>query len=85
MTDDDLVKLMLSKNRAGAEALYDRYAHVLFLAIIRISPQKHIAESILQQTYAKAWHSFENYAPEKQTVLAWMMSIARNIAKGFEV
>ena len=80
MTDADLFKLILLKSRLGAEELYDRYAKALFLAIIRISPKKEIAELVLEQVFLKAWHSFENYRPEKETLLAWMMSIAREMA-----
>ena len=71
-TDADLYKLILFKSRPGAEELYDRYAKALFLAIFRISPKKEIAELVLQQVFFKAWHSFENYIPEKETLLAWM-------------
>ena len=80
MTDANLCKLILLKSRSGAEEIYDRYAKALFLAIIRISPKKEIAELILEQVFIKAWHSFENYRPEKETLLAWMMSIAREMA-----
>ncbi len=79
-TDADLCKLILLKSRLGAEELYDRYAKALLLAIIRISKKKEIAESVLEQVFFKAWHSFENYIPEKETLLAWMMRIAREMA-----
>jgi len=80
LDDAELFRLISIKSRVGAEALYDRYAAALMLAIIRITPQKEIAESVLEQTYIKAWYSFENYTPEKETLLAWMMCIAREMA-----
>ena len=80
LDDAELVRLISIKSRVGAVALYDRYAKALMLVIICITPQKKIAESILEQTYIKACYSFENHTPEKQTVLSWMMNIAQNIA-----
>lgn len=67
----------------GAEALYDQYSQVLLLAIIRIVPQKKIAEDLLEQTFIKAWHSFDLYSTQQGTVLTWMMAIARGLAKDF--
>jgi hypothetical protein len=46
----ELARLISINSRVGAEALYVRYAKVLMLVIIRITPQKEIAESVLEQT-----------------------------------
>jgi len=80
MTDEEIVKLVILKNRAGAEALYDRYATAIFLAIIRIIPQKDKAEDILKQTYIKVWNSFDNFESKNGKLLAWMRSIACSLA-----
>lgn len=81
LTDTDIVRLVRSKNRAGAEALYDRYAIALLIAIIRIVPQKDTAEDILEQTFIKIWNSFDLYSPKKEKLFTWMVMIARSQAK----
>ena len=81
MSNEELVIYLSSKTRACAEALYDRYANVLFLTIIRDVPKKEIAEDILERTFIKAWNSFESYSIENGTFLSWMMGIAHGLAK----
>jgi DNA-directed RNA polymerase specialized sigma24 family protein len=80
LTDKELIQLVLLKERAGAEALYDIYHRVLFLAIIRITPQKEKAEDVLEQVYIKAWNSIGLYSPQNGKLLAWLMAIARSLA-----
>jgi hypothetical protein len=40
LDDAELVRMICTKSRAGAEALYDSYAMALMLCIVRIVPQK---------------------------------------------
>ena len=79
--DAELVRLISLKSRAGAEVLYDRYAMVLLLVIIRIVPGKKEAEGVLEQTYIKVWNSFDLYIQQNEKLLPWMIVIARNLAK----
>ncbi|WP_295797469.1 hypothetical protein [Mucilaginibacter sp.] len=81
VTDNEIIQLVRSKKRAGAEALYDIYSKSLFLAIIRIIPEKEPAEEVLLQTYIRTWNSFEEYNTASCTLLAWMMRTARELAK----
>jgi RNA polymerase sigma-70 factor (ECF subfamily) len=80
LTDADIVRLVRLKCRAGVEALYDRYAVALLIAIIRIVPQKDIAEDILEQAFIKIWNSFDLYSPQKKKLFTWMIAIARSLA-----
>ncbi|MEB0260302.1 MULTISPECIES: sigma factor [unclassified Mucilaginibacter] len=79
--DAELVRLILLKSRAGAEVLYDRYAMVLLLVIIRIIPEKKEAEAVLEQTFIKVWNSFDVYIQQNGKLLPWMIVIARNLIK----
>ncbi|QEM03061.1 hypothetical protein DIU31_005825 [Mucilaginibacter rubeus] len=81
LTDADIIRLVRLNSRAGAEALYDRYAIALLIAIIRIVPQKSMAEHTLEQTFIKIWHSFDLYSPKKGKLFTWMVMIARSQAK----
>jgi hypothetical protein len=45
--DTEIIQIIRSKSRAGAEALYDRFSAILLLAIILITSQKEIAENAL--------------------------------------
>ena len=79
--DAELVRLISLKSKAGAEVLYDRYAMVLLLVIIRIIPGKKEAEAVLEQTFIKVWNSFDHYIQQHGKLLPWMIVIARNLAK----
>ncbi|MCO5937439.1 hypothetical protein NAF17_17965 [Mucilaginibacter sp. RB4R14] len=79
--DAELVRLISLKSRAGAEVLYDRYAMVLLLVIIRIVPEKKEAEAVLEQTFIKVWNSFDVYIRQNGKLLPWMIVIARNLIK----
>lgn len=69
--DAELVRLISIKSRAGAEVLYDRYAMVLLLVIIRIVPGKKEAEGVLEQTYIKVRNSFDVYIQQNGKMLLW--------------
>lgn len=81
LTDAEVVRLVRLKGRAGAEALYDRYAIALLVAIIRIVPQKEMAEDTLEKTFIKIWNTFDLYSPKNQKLFTWMIRIARDKAK----
>ncbi len=80
LTETELVTELRCRSRAGAEALYDRYAKALWLAIFRLVPEQDAAGELLCETYLAAWRTLESYDETEQTVLAWMMAIARKRA-----
>lgn len=81
LDDAELFRMICTKSRAGAEALYDRYAVALLLCIIRIVPENEIAEDILQDTFLKIWSTIDCYSIKKEKLFTWMIAIARNLAK----
>lgn len=81
IADEDLVQLILLKKREGAELLYDLYSKALFLAILRFIPHREKAEVVLEKVYIQACNSIDLYLPQNGTLLAWLMAIARKLAK----
>lgn len=81
LNEAELIELIRSKSRFGAELLYDLYANVLLLAIYRLIPEKEAAETILQQTFMEVWNSLEQYLQQKEQLLAWLLRIARRKAQ----
>jgi len=78
-----MVKLVRSQSKAGAEALYDQYSPVLFLAIIRIC-QKATAEIILEKTFVQIWNTIDLFDEQEKPLLAWILSIAKTAARESE-
>lgn len=78
--DDAIIALIRDQNTNGLSLLYDKYAGALLGAIIRITQSQEIAEEVLQDTFSKAWRSFEQYDASKGRLFTWLINIARNTA-----
>lgn len=79
-SDSDVVERLRRRDRDAVAILYDRYSTMLFGLIRRIVTQENIAEDVLQDSFVKAWRSFESYDESKSTLSTWLMSVARNCA-----
>lgn len=62
------------------EALYDRYATVVFTVIDRVVHDRQIAEDLLQEVYLQAWQRAETYRPERGQARSWLLGIGHNLA-----
>ena len=71
---------MRSKDKNGADALYDMYSSSLYGVIYRIIQHEEIAEDVLQETFVKIWNSCASYDAVKGRLFTWMVNIARNLA-----
>ena len=81
LSEQELILAIQSRDRIGAEALYDMYSSTLFKVIYSIVKHQEIAEDTLQQTIIKVWNSFDQYHKQKGRLYTWMVTIARNLSK----
>jgi DNA-directed RNA polymerase specialized sigma24 family protein len=80
-TDEtELLKLIRSKDRCGAEALYDGYSKVLALAIFRIARNKTQTDDLLEKTFVRIWRDIDLYNEHVERFLPWMLTVARTLA-----
>ena len=71
----------LRKREPGAMAdLYDRYGNIAYSVVIRIVGNHHMAEGLVQETFLRVWTRMSQYAPERGSLRAWILTIARNKA-----
>jgi RNA polymerase sigma factor (sigma-70 family) len=80
ISEDELVRAIRQRDKAGAEALYDMYSASLFGVIYRIVQHDAIAEDLLQETFVKIWNSFASFDPAKGRLFTWMVNVARNLS-----
>lgn len=80
LSEPELVQAILTKDKNGAEALYDMYSSSLYGVIFRIVQHEEIAEDLLQDTFLRIWNSFSSYDATKGRLFTWMVNVARNIA-----
>jgi RNA polymerase sigma-70 factor (ECF subfamily) len=62
------------------EALYDRYASVVFSLALRIVRDRQLAEEILEEVFLRVWRLAQGTTTMRGTVLAWLMEMTRAVA-----
>lgn len=79
-SDKKLISKYLRNDNECFEILYQRYRRQLFSYLNKLLPgQNALVDDLFQQTWLKAINSFGRYQ-DKQTFLAWMVRIARNLS-----
>ncbi|MBD0332770.1 MAG: sigma-70 family RNA polymerase sigma factor [Chitinophagaceae bacterium] len=79
-TTEQLIEQLKAKDEHAFRYLYDHYSKALFNIILRITPEKDIAEDILQEGFLKIWQNLTSYDETKGRLFTWMLSIVRNLA-----
>jgi RNA polymerase sigma-70 factor, ECF subfamily len=62
------------------EALYDRYAGVVFSLALRIVHDRQLAEEILEEVFFRAWQQRQRSLVMRGTILAWLTEMTRAMA-----
>lgn len=71
---------MLDRDRDSIRLIFKYYSNALLNIILRIIPEKSMAEEVLQQVLLKVWKNSESFDPEKAGLYAWLVAISRNAA-----
>ena len=58
--------------------LYDRHADAVFAVATRLTPDRQVAEEVVQDTFLALWNRAELYDPAAGSLAAWLHTIARN-------
>src|SRR5574341_421388 len=84
MSDQELDRECMNRLRAGdleaLEELYDRHTPMLYGVVLRIVGRVHDAEEVLQDAWLHAWRRADTWEPERGTVAAWLLTLARSRA-----
>jgi len=75
-----LVGEMARGNQEALGQLYDETAPSLNGLLIRMLGLPQDAEEVLMDVYMKAWKNAAAYSPERGSVQAWLMMMARSVA-----
>jgi RNA polymerase sigma-70 factor, ECF subfamily len=80
-TDDaELIQKLGARDPDALAVLYDRYGHLAYSLLVRITRDKSIAEDLVQELFIRVWNRTQNFDPRKGKLSVWILSIARNIA-----
>lgn len=81
---EDVHGVLLARSAAGDQAafraLYERSAGRLYAIALRITRDRSVAETVLQETYARIWQNARRFDPAHGHALTWMIAICRHLA-----
>jgi len=81
-TDDELISRISKGDFAAFEAIYNRYAPVVFGLVLLIVGDRRVAERILEESFFRVW-SITAGSPEQHTAsIAGLLTIAHQLAVG---
>ena len=78
MSDSELLGLSAHGDEAAFTALYRRHKDAVFRFALHMSGQPHIAEEITQEVFLLLIHRPKQYQPERGTLEAFLIGVARN-------
>ena len=75
-----LRKVAQDRDRVAFAAVYHATSAKLYGVVLRIVPQRALADEILQDVYVRIWEKAGDFSPERGSPITWMATIARNRA-----
>jgi len=78
--DSALVERIMAGDEGALEALYDRYAGLLFAMLVRILRDASAAEEVLQDLFLQLWRGAARFDASRGSLAAWLLVIGRNRA-----
>jgi DNA-directed RNA polymerase specialized sigma24 family protein len=72
-----LVKRLNDRDPEVMADLYDLYGRILYAAISRMVPSPAVAESLVEETFLRAWNRADDLNSDLPAVGPWLVSIAR--------
>jgi RNA polymerase sigma-70 factor (ECF subfamily) len=76
----DLLRRIAQRERAAFEALYDRYANILYASALKFVKQNADAQDVVQDVFIQIWDKAKLYDPAKGKPLTWALTLTRNRA-----
>jgi RNA polymerase sigma factor (sigma-70 family) len=77
--DRDLLARTGVGDRQALTELYTRYRSVVFAYLLRLTPDQHLAEDLLQETFVAVWMSAGSFVG-RSTVKTWLIGVAHRQA-----
>jgi RNA polymerase sigma-70 factor (ECF subfamily) len=76
--DSALVDRVRDGSQDALATLYDRHADAVYASAMQTSRDDWIATEVVQETFLALWDRAELFDPDRGTLRAWLMTIARN-------
>src|SRR5439155_12941956 len=76
--DQELAAGLAAGNHEALAELYDRYAGMAYGVAIRVLGDPGRAEDAVQDAFMNVWTHAANFAPERGSLRAWLLTSVRN-------
>lgn len=80
LEDQEMIALLIKKDKAVIGLLYERYAAALYGVICNLISEEEVAKETLQDVFIKIWNNGDKYEPAKGRLFTWLVQITRNVA-----
>lgn len=77
--DQALIAAISMGDSRSLEALYDRYAAVVYRMALRIVRSQELAEDIVQEVFWRVWRRSGSFERDRGRVAQWLFGIAHNL------
>ncbi len=78
LEDAALVARVRHGSADALSTLYDRHAGGVFAAVVRATNDRAVADDVVQDTFLALWDRAELFDPNRGSLHAWLLTIARN-------
>lgn len=79
-SDPTLIASLADGDRTALDVLYQRHKGLVFGCLCRLTPDRCLAEELLQDTFLAAWQNADRYRGQS-SVRSWFVGIARRKAR----
>ena len=80
LEDEALVGLVVAREEAALEALYDRYGRRVYSLALTMLHDPGAAEEVTQEVFLSVWRRAASYRKERGRLATWILSIAHHRA-----
>lgn len=80
LDEKKLIEDLKAQKSAAFDALYTKYASILYGIILQIVQHQSIAQKILEQVFINIWNNIEQYNPTNSNLFAWMRDMTHTLA-----
>lgn len=78
--DPELIERLRDKDKRALALAYDRYGHLVYSLLVRITRNPALAEDLLVEVFFRLWTHSPVSCSDKGSLSVWIFSIARTMA-----